>query len=158
MGVCELCGRGKISVFRILVSGAQISACAACCEKRGHAISKDRPRANTASPSPKPKRTQRPKFEPAGDFHKRIQRARRDLGYTVQELARIMNIRAQDLNRYEAGNVPTDSVAKKLEKELGIKILVEVTQDNSAPIRKGSSKSLTIADMFDEMMRESSDG
>ena len=69
-----------------------------------------------------------------------------------------MNIRAQDLNRYEAGNVPTDSVAKKLEKELGIKILIEVTQDNSAPIIKGSSKSLTIADMFDEMMRESSDG
>ena len=62
-------------------------------------------------------------------------------------------MRVQDLQRYEGGSVPPDSVAKKLERELKIDIMVETDTDNSTPVRKGSGRTVTIADMFDEMMR-----
>ncbi|NDF22818.1 MAG: hypothetical protein EB152_05820 [Euryarchaeota archaeon] len=67
-------------------------------------------------------------------------------------------MRAQDLQKYEGGSVPPDNVAKRIERELKIEIMVEVENDNSTPIRKGSGRTVTIADMFDEMMRDSSNG
>ena len=121
MGVCELCGKGRTSVFTIFVSGAKVAACAACSEKRGVSL----PSKTTGAPvkaTINHKRTRkndnRPKFEVASDFHLRIRKAREALGISVQDLGRRLNMRVQDLQRYEGGSVPPDSVAKKLEREL----------------------------------------
>ena len=104
------------------------------------------------------KNNKRPKFEVASDFHLRIRKAREAIGISVQDLGRRLNMRVQDLQRYEGGSVPPDSVAKKLERELKIEIMVETDTDNATPVRKGSGRTVTIADMFDEMMRDSSNG
>ena len=161
MGVCELCGKGRTSVFTIFVSGAKVAACAACSEKRGVSLpskTTGAPVKSTINHKRTRKNDNRPKFEVASDFHLRIRKAREALGISVQDLGRRLNMRVQDLQRYEGGSVPPDSVAKKLERELKIDIMVETNTDNSTPVRKGSGRTVTIADMFDEMMRDSSNG
>ena len=75
---------------------------------------------------------------------------------SVEELGRKMNLRVQDLQKYEGGSVPPDAVAKKIEKELGIIILVEVEANDVSPVVKRSNKSVTIADMLDDLMRDAS--
>jgi len=75
---------------------------------------------------------------------------------SVEELGKKMNIRAQDLQKYEGGSVPPDAVAKRLEKELGILILEEIETNDVSPVVKRSNKSVTIADMLDDLMREAS--
>jgi len=161
MGVCELCGKGRTSVFTIFVSGARVAACAACSEKRGVSLPSKTTgassKASLGSGSTR-KNNKRPKFEVATDFHLRIRKAREAIGISVQDLGRRLNMRVQDLQRYEGGSVPPDSVAKKLERELKIEIMVETDADNVTPVRKGSGRTVTIADMFDEMMRDSSNG
>ena len=67
-----------------------------------------------------------------------------------------MNLRVQDLQKYESGSVPPDAVAKKLEKELGISILEEIKTEDVSPVVKRSNKSVTNADMLDELMRDAS--
>ena len=158
MGVCELCGRENTGVFNILVSGAQISACGSCSTKRGFTIpSKETNRAKTTVKSPNTNfRKTRPALEAASDFHIRIRRGRESRGMSVEELGKKMNIRAQDLQKYEGGSVPPDAVAKRLEKELGISILEEIEANDVSPVVKRSNKSVTIADMLDDLMREAS--
>ena len=154
--MCELCGKENTGVFNILVSGAQISACATCSTKRGFSIPSretGRTRPSTKSPISRARKT-RPTFEAASDFHIRIRKAREAGGMRIEELGRKMNLRVQDLQKYEGGSVPPDSVAKKLEKALGIKILEEVEANDVSPVVKRSNKSVTIADMLDDLMRD----
>ena len=156
--MCELCGKENTGVFNILVSGAQISACATCSAKRGFSIpSRDtgRTRPSIKTPISRARKT-RPTFEAARDFHIRIRKAREAGGMSVEELGRKMNLRVQDLQKYEGGSVPPDSVAKKLEKALGIMILEEVVANDVSPVVKRSNKSVTIADMLDDLMRDAS--
>ena len=156
--MCELCGKENTGVFNILVSGAQISACATCSTKRGFSIPSretDRTRPSIKSPISRARKN-RPTFEASSDFHIRIRKAREAGGMSIEELGRKMNLRVQDLQKYEGGSVPPDSVAKKLEKALGIMILEEVEIIDVSPVVKRSSKSVTIADMLDDLMRDAS--
>ena len=156
--MCELCGKENTGVFNILVSGAQISACATCSTKRGFSIpSRETGRTTPSIKSPISRaRKTRPIFEAANDFHIRRRKAREAGEMSVEELGRKMNLRVQDLQKYEGGSVPPDSVAKKLEKALGIMILEEVEINDVSPVVKRSSKSVTIADMLDDLMRDAS--
>ena len=158
MGVCELCGKENTGVFNILVSGAQISACATCSSKRGFPIpSKEKIRDSTSRKTIISRsRKSRPTYEAATNFHIRIRKSREAIGLSVEELGRKMNLRVHDLQKYESGSVPPDAVAKKLEKELGISILEEIKTDDVSPVVKRSNKSVTIADMLDELMRDAS--
>ena len=158
MGVCELCGKENTGVFNILVSGAQISACATCSSKRGFSIpSKEQNRSRTSGNTTISRpRNKRPTFEAATNFHIRIRKGREASGLSIEELGRKMNLRVQDLQKYESGSVPPDAIAKKLEKELGIMILEEVKANDVSPVVKRSNKSVTIADMLDELMRDAS--
>ena len=156
--MCELCGKENTGVFNILVSGAQISACATCSTKRGFSIPSretDRTRPSIKSPISRARKN-RPTFEASSDFHIRIRKAREASRMSIEELGRKMNLRVQDLQKYEGGSVPPDSVAKKLEKALGIMILEEVEINDVSPVVKRSSKSVTIADMLDDLMRDAS--
>ena len=156
--MCELCGKENTGVFNILVSGAQISACATCSTKRGFSIPSretDRTRPSIKSPISRARKN-RPTFEASSDFHIRIRKAREAGGMSIEELGRKMNLRVQDLQKYEGGSVPPDSVAKKLEKALGITILEEVEINDVSPVVKRSFKSVTIADMLDDLMRDAS--
>ena len=158
MGVCELCGKENTGVFNILVSGAQISACATCSSKRGFSIpSKEQNRSRTSGNTTISRpRNKRPTFEAATNFHIRIRKGREASGLSIEELGRKMNLRVQDLQKYESGSVPPDAIAKKLEKELGIMILEEIKANDVSPVVKRSNKSVTIADMLDELMRDAS--
>ena len=156
--MCELCGKENTGVLNILVSGAQISACTTCSAKRGFSIPSretDRTRSTVKSPISRVRKT-RPTFEAASDFHIRIRKARLANGMSVEELGRKMNLRVQDLQKYEGGSVPPDSIAKKLERELGIVIMEEAEANDVSPVVKRSNKSVTIADMLDDLMRDAS--
>ena len=138
MGVCELCGRGNTSVFTIFVSGAKVAACKTCSEKRGVSIpSRSTGSQTNAGPSTGFSDKQ-PEVEVrvAGDFHLRIRNARREWASRFRIWKRLTcGLRTQ---KHEGGSVPPDSVAKRLERELKIEIMVEVENDNSTPIEKGA--------------------
>lgn len=96
--MCELCGKENTGVFNILVSGAQISACATCSTKRGFSIPSretDRTRPSIKSPISRARKN-RPTFEASSDFHIRIRKAREAGGMSIEELGRKMNLRVQD--------------------------------------------------------------
>jgi putative transcription factor len=151
---CELCGRqlttGKKTV---LIDGSIFNVCIPC-SKRGKPLEAVPSNSNTLSrggkatttnestvdrrsyPSSKPtinkNRNALHKIQMTDDtllasnFSKLIRDARMKKGLTHEQLANLMNERAALLKKYETGSLkPDESLAKKLERQLGIKLYVD---------------------------------
>jgi len=86
------------------------------------------------------------------DFAKRIKEGREKKGWTRQELGARVGEREVVMARMENGSLhPTDDVAKKLERELGIK-LFEPVQTGVTPTKP--TRSLTLGDMLRDAQRK----
>ena len=162
MGTCELCGADKVGTFRTKASGARVDACSRCIDRLG-----------LEKPIPKPseKRTKslvtqsnirrsssiltKPDKELAPDFHIRIRNAREDKGWDQREFARRMNERLNIVQRTENGNRPTDNLIKKIEKVLSIELFIEIEADNTRQAGTSTSRSMTIGDVYDDLLRRS---
>ncbi|MFL2956629.1 MAG: TIGR00270 family protein [Marine Group II euryarchaeote MED-G36] len=162
MGTCELCGADKVGTFRTKASGARVDACSRCIDRLG-----------LEKPTPKPSeiRTKslvaksnirrsssiltKPDKELAPDFHIRIRNARKDKGWDQREFARRMNERLNIVQRTENGNRPTDNLIKKIEKVLSIELFIEIEADNTRQAGTSTSRSMTIGDVYDDLLRRS---
>ena len=82
-------------------------------------VSTQEPRSRMGIKSPKPEK------EIAPDFHLRVRKSRESRGWEQRELAKRINVRLNDIQKIEGGIVPSDSLALKIEKALGIILLVE---------------------------------
>ncbi|MBL11360.1 MAG: hypothetical protein CMB46_00915 [Euryarchaeota archaeon] len=159
MGTCEMCGTERVSTLLSEISGAKLRCCSRCIESNNllvierympkqtpTSVSTQEPRSRMGIKSPKPEK------EIAPDFHLRVRKSRESRGWEQRELAKRINVRLNDIQKIEGGIVPSDSLALKIEKALGIILLVEPEEDHERSVNVPSGRGLTIGDALDEFL------
>jgi putative transcription factor len=167
---CHICGRPAVA--QGVVEGVTVWLCA-------KDMSFGRPVKEAAAPKPyaptKPASQEfrpaaytapRPQAKPrehaiADDFPQAVVRAREKLGLTRQQLARQIFVMENVLERIEHGHLTPDiGTAQKLERALGIKLVVDEAA-SAEPEEKTASKSgsagsggSTLADVIDVKMKK----
>jgi len=84
------------------------------------------------------------------DFSKVITDAREKKGWDKRELARRMAEKFNMIQAAESGKRPTDNLIKKLERTLGITLMVEVKPDENRQVGEGSSRGMTLGDFLED--------
>jgi putative transcription factor len=140
---CELCGKvikGKAYVVKI--DSAEVIACEEC------AAGKEIIRViggESKETKVKAKKVEEEKEEIAFDYGERIRKAREELKIPLKVLAERINEKESYLKRVEDQEVlPSEEVARKLEKELGIKLFEKVEEKN---IQAQKPKNLSLEDI-----------
>lgn len=141
MSYCELCGRQAAEKKKVIVDGTVFNVCIAC-SKHGKPYVPAQVSSSSSAKKKKPvaKIQQQKKIitmvdetmiDP--DFARLIREARMKMGLTHDQLGMKMSEKAQILKKFETGALKPDELfAKKLERYLGIKLYVSVSNNNSS--------------------------
>ena len=141
MSYCELCGRQAAEKKKIIVDGTVFNVCIAC-SKHGKPYVPAQVPSSSAAKKKKPvaKIQQQKKIitmvdetmiDP--DFARLIREARMKMGLTHEQLGMKMSEKAQTLKKFETGALKPDELfARKLERYLGIKLYVSISNNNSS--------------------------
>jgi len=120
---CEICGKETSIIYVVEVEGAVMNVCAECAkgkkviEKMDLSKQKDE-RREAAQPN------EEDEEEIIEHYGEAIRKAREKLGLPLNVLAERISEKASTLLRIEEEKtLPSDKIVKKLEKELGIKLL-----------------------------------
>ena len=138
MSYCELCGRQAAEKKKIIVDGTVFNVCIAC-SKHGKPYVPAQVSSSFKKKKPVAKIQQQKKIitmvdetmiDP--DFARLIREARMKMGLTHEQLGMKMSEKAQTLKKFETGALKPDELfAKKLERYLGIKLYVNISNNNS---------------------------
>lgn len=141
MSYCELCGRQAAEKKKVIVDGTVFNVCIAC-SKHGKPYVPAQVSSSSSAKKKKPvaKIQQQKKIitmvdetmiDP--DFARLIREARMKMGLTHEQLGMKMSEKAQILKKFETGALKPDELfAKKLERYLGIKLYVSISNNNSS--------------------------
>jgi putative transcription factor len=169
---CEMCGK-KVGTRRYMVEGTVMNLGLECA-KYGTPMDAPAPAGTQASMQQGLERreqrmTSRNVYDGADasymveDFGPRIHRAREAKGLTHEQLGNKVSARVPELKHIEAGKLrPSDAVAKKLERELGITLFEKA--EGPAPVVSGAKKAaggsagLTIGDLLKDAMDKKKSG
>lgn len=157
--ICELCGKEGDRLRKVVIEGSRLQVCSQCA-KFGDVDEPDSEKSTTKSEIERrlKKRERRMKsrdvydkgetIDLAPDYHERIRKARNERGLKQEELAAKINEKKSIINKLESGDFrPDDSLVKKLEKMLGIKLMEKVPVIK--PEKKAtSSQGLTLGDLM----------
>jgi putative transcription factor len=129
LAFCELCsGPLTLGKEKIIVDGAVLSVCRKC-SKRGKPVASDEVR-RLVSKTMKKSKNQigfSDKTVLEEDYAEIIRHARTDRGLTHEQLGSNIKEKSTLLRRLETGSLkPDETLARKLERFLGIKLYVEV--------------------------------
>jgi putative transcription factor len=133
MPACEMCGKELPSLRRATVEGTVMSVCGNCVkfgvEQAGQATEVTGRSRVTQSLEKRATRArsrdiyQDMQEELVEDYGERVRAARTRTGMTVEQLGERLKERAATLAKVESGSFhPPDTLIKKLERELGIKL------------------------------------
>ncbi|MEM3596600.1 MAG: multiprotein bridging factor aMBF1 [Candidatus Bathyarchaeia archaeon] len=171
---CEVCGRkiyGK--PCNVMIEGAKLTVCNECA-KHGKPILEEKPKTPMQIPiltkpkTPLTPRLQQQKrhqeiklasFELIEDFNVKIKQAREKLGLSHEDLGKRLNEKVSVLRKIETGKMtPDDILARKLEHELKIRLLVPVAEETAsqAKIPKLEKRELTLGDIIQLGKKEKS--
>ncbi|MBN16712.1 MAG: hypothetical protein CMB37_00940 [Euryarchaeota archaeon] len=168
MGDCEICGAMRVGTRSVVQGRSPIEACKRCIERMGLDTSSP---VNTKSPQ-KSSRVggtsggyggigqkgkdimMRNATQLRDDFGPAVRQARENNGWEQRELAKRMAERVNVIQSTESGKRPTDAVIKKFERILGIKLMVLREDSGETKVASSSSRGLTMADLYDEAMKE----
>ncbi|KYK23116.1 hypothetical protein AYK24_01500 [Thermoplasmatales archaeon SG8-52-4] len=152
---CELCGR-ECDCRVAIVDGVRMMLCPGCM-KYGTGV-KSSSQVSTSSQSPVLSRIKRPKVkdvykdmdkELVSGWNELIKDARKKKGLTREQLGFKIGERTVTIAKIENGDLrPSDKVVSKLEKELNIRLVEEVS--SVTPVSTGShySNRLTLGDLI----------
>ena len=144
--LCDMCGSSG-SLFRAEVEGAILTVCGKCSRfgkvlgaVKQHEIQK----AGQNKPVEKPELMDIMVDGYAG----KIRKKREELGLTQKDFAKKINEKESLIQQIESGNFHPDiSLAKKLQKALGISLLEEYEEKHEA-MQHAKSESFTIGDFI----------
>jgi putative transcription factor len=138
---CGVCGRGE-AVTECIIEGARMSVCRRC-SSLGKEVPRQRQRIDQSRPTLK-------ELAISTDFAKKVTDARASKGISPHELAEKAILSPVLLQKIEEGKEkPTEVVAKRLEKVLGVQLIEEDASDSVSPthLQRSSTKSgSTLAD------------
>ncbi|MFH2019882.1 MAG: multiprotein bridging factor aMBF1 [archaeon] len=138
---CEMCGT-ESSLTHAMVEGVELRLCKNCLSF-GKIV--NRPRAKLP---PRPKQPEKEMIEViVSDYSNLIREKREKMGLKQMEIAKFLSEKESLIHKMEGGTyVPSIELAKKLEKQLGIKLIEEV--ESTPQNLKASATSYTIGDMI----------
>lgn len=172
MPQCEMCGKA-VGTRRYMVEGTVMNLGLECA-KYGTPLDAPAPAGTQASMHQGLERrdqrmTSRNVYD-AGDqsvmvedYGPRIHKAREAKGWTHEQLGNRVSARVPELKHIEAGKLrPSDAVARKMERELGITLFEKV--EGPAPVVSGTKKpaagsgALTIGDLLKDALEKKKPG
>lgn len=140
MSYCELCGRQAAEKKKVIVDGTVFNVCIACSKHGKPYVPAQVSSSSAKKKKPVAKIQQQKKIitmvdetmiDP--DFARLIREARMKMGLTHEQLGMKMSEKAQTLKKFETGALKPDELfAKKLERYLGIKLYVSISNNNSS--------------------------
>ena len=155
MGACELCGKEGVGTRRAKVSQSVLECCSGCIASMRLVVEQIPMKViqnNEQSSLVTGKGISgidimtKDATELAGDFHAKIRNGRKIKGTSLEDLARIMNVKLGVIQKAENGNRPTDAILKKFERALGILLFVEAIPRSNTMVENESSRQMTISD------------
>lgn len=140
---CEICGADGAG-YIILVEGAKLNVCRDC-SGAGKLL-----RAPAPPRAAAPARAARLELEVADGYGKLIADARKRMGLPLEVLAERINEKHSFLERVEhERTLPDEKLARKLEKELGIKLLQEVSSGSPVDVKDRQGAGMTLGDILE---------
>jgi len=154
-----MCGTERVSTLLSEISGAKLRCCSRCIESNNLLVlERYMPKQPSTIKAPQERvsrvniRSPRSEKEIAHDFHLRVRKSRESKGWEQRELAKRINVRLNDIQKIEGGIIPSDTLALKIEKALGIILLVEPEEEHERSVNVPSGRGLTIGDALDEFL------
>ena len=151
---CELCGR-TCGCRPATVDGVRMMLCPSCMQ-HGQGVKAAEP--SVTSQKPVLQRIKRPKEkdvykdmdkELVSNFNEVIKDARKKKGLSREELGFKIGERTVTISKIENGDLkPSDKVASKLEKELGISLFEKIDGSSSNVFSSHSGSGLTLGDFI----------
>ena len=151
---CELCGR-TCECVAATVDGVMMMLCSNCV-RHGEVVQTVKPQSKTQKPV-----LDRIKKPPVKDIYKDmnkelvsgwnelIKKAREKKGLTREELGFKIGERTVTIQKIENGDLrPSDKMIEKLEKELGIKLVENITETSAGLGGSHSGSRLTLGDFI----------
>jgi len=146
---CEICG-AEGAGYVILVEGAKLSVCSDC-SGAGKLLRAPAPPRDESAPA----RLGRVELEVADGYGALILGARKRMGLPLEVLAERINEKHSFLERIEhEKTLPDEKVARKLERELGIKLLQEVSSGTAVDVKDRQGKGMTLGDILEIQLRK----
>lgn len=151
---CELCGKGCIDAFKVVVEGGNVVACPECAKLGrvvGRVTGKKKKKPTPVAVSKKPIKevfTVDTATELSDDFAEKIRMAREKAGLKQEDVAKAINEPSSLIHRIESGRlVPSPSVGIKIERKLDV-VLYEKRADKAEEYRKKDVKEpVTLGDV-----------
>jgi putative transcription factor len=131
---CEICGKETNIIYVVEVEGAVMNVCAEC--SKGKKVIEKIDLSRQEKKVAKAVKEKEKESEVIEHYGEAIRKAREKLGLPLNVLAERINEKASTLLRIEEEKtLPTDKVIKKLEKELGIKLLEEKKEEPTVHVK-----------------------
>ncbi|ABL88249.1 transcriptional regulator, XRE family [Pyrobaculum islandicum DSM 4184] len=150
---CEICGRPiEGEPIPIEVDKAVLYVCKSCAARYGKRVSPQLQQAVQKKTPPRPKsatpRLQSLDVDLVENFGEVIKRARENLGLSREALAAMLGIKEAVLRRIESGQLQPDlALAKKLEKTLGVKLLINIAEEGATSGSGRIDRGLTLGEV-----------
>lgn len=152
MEYCDICGapiEGRPYVIKL--DNAVLHVCKRCAALYGANVVEERqeqPRRISPQPKRPPPPRQESRYEIIEEYAEVIKSARESMGLTREALASYLGVKESVLRRIESGQLMPDiQLAKKLEKALGVKLLVPARQAEEPSSSGGPRRGLTLGDV-----------
>jgi putative transcription factor len=149
---CEICGRPiEGEPIPVEVDKAVLYVCRSCAAQYGKRVAQRQPQsAVPKKPAPRPAAPRPPPLEVelVENFGAVIRRARENLGLSREALAAMLGVKETVLRRIEAGQLQPDlALAKRLERALGVRLLVEAAEEGVAKSGGRVERGLTLGEV-----------
>lgn len=145
METCEICGKSTEKIYLANIEQANMWVCTSC--SKGKKILKSMGLSEVEKGSAYSKKRELEDDEIVDHFGEQIKKAREKLGFPLKVLAERISEQESTLRRVEQGRgLPTEALRKKLEKELGIKLVEKKLGGDSAG-SFGKKGPMTLGDM-----------
>ncbi|MGC8597483.1 MAG: multiprotein bridging factor aMBF1 [Thermocladium sp.] len=177
MVTCDICGKETSNPIIMEIDGAYLNLCERCASKYASAKNakvisgvvgpispNSTPRIVSSKPTPRqqpPRKSgisikQADKYVVVDDYAELIKGARENLGMERAALARVLGIKDSVLRNIEEGKlIPDIALARKMEKVLGIQLLVSEMEGGEAEV-EGLGKDITLGDIVELRKKEDS--
>lgn len=143
--ICEICGSTAKNAKRISLEGSEVNVCERCAPHGS--LVKDISHSSAMIRKRQTYRREEIVTDIADDYDTLIKQARTQRGWNQQQLGRKINEPESLIKKLEAGKIePSEKVAKKLETELRIELLIPM-QNVIVELQKQQTKELTLGDI-----------
>ena len=147
---CEICG-AEGAGYIVLVEGAKLTVCQDC-SGAGKLIRAPQP---ARDPAAQPAHAGKVEMEVADGYGSIIAAARKRMGLPLEVLAERITEKHSFLERVEhEKTLPDEKLAHKLERELGIKLLQEVSSGTAVNMKDRQGKGMTLGDILEIQLKK----